>query len=535
MKKNLSALGLLWISLTSMIGSGWLFGALYSAHFAGPAAILAWPIAGVLLILVALCFAEVSTMFPEINSLVLLPLYTHGHLTSVIMSCLAWISLASIPVIETQGVVQYASNYLPQLMIKNGTHYVFTPIGYSIAFVLLASFVLLNYFGIRFFARINAGFTIWKILIPTITVLALFKANFHSNNFFTHGEFMPYGWQGIMAAMSNGGILFSLLGFRQVIILMNETDNPQKYVPRVLIISLVLTTLLYTALQWVFIGNMHPEDLSKGWANLSFSGDAGPFAALATIAGMTWLSSILYIDAFISPYSSALVYSTTAAQMLGSMGTIGDAPKILAAQNRFQIPYISLFFNFIFGALLFFILRSWQEMAAFSVATVMLTYGIGPICLTCLRKQLPDYPRPFRLSCGPLIAFLGFYICTAGVYWSGLHSVIRLLVLITLGILFYFYYYKVFSKNKTPLDSKNASWLFIYLAALGIFSFCGNYGGKHFIPVLWDMLYLMGLCWIIFMLAFYVKKPGEYTQKMSQKGDILASDKSTLSRFSIDV
>lgn len=74
MKKNLSPLGLLWISLTSMIGSGWLFGPLYSAHFAGPAAILAWPIAGILLLFVAFCYAEVGSMFPEENNLARLPL-----------------------------------------------------------------------------------------------------------------------------------------------------------------------------------------------------------------------------------------------------------------------------------------------------------------------------------------------------------------------------------------------------------------------------------------------------------------------------
>ncbi len=523
MKKNLSALGLLWIAFTSMIGSGWLFGALYSAHFAGPAAILAWPIAGILLILVALSFAEISTMFPDNNSLVLLPLYTHGHLTSVIMSCLAWISLATIPVIETQGVVQYASNYIPQVMIQHGTHYVFTPRGYCIAFILLASFVLLNYFGIRLFARINAGFTIWKILIPIITVFALFEAGFHKNNFFSYGGFMPYGWHGIMTAMSSGGVLFSLLGFRQVIILMNETDNPQKTVPRVLLISLVLTTFIYTALQWVFIGSMRHEDLLKGWANLTFPGDAGPFAALATIAGMLWLSSILYIDAFISPYSTGLVYSTTSAQTLTSMGKIGDAPKIFTYLNKFQVPHISLFVNFMLGALLFLLLRGWQEMAAFSVATVMLTYAVGPICLMCLRYQLPNYPRPFRVSYGTFVAFLGFYICTAGVYWSGLHSVIRLFVLIMLGILFYFFYYQFFSENKKILNGKNALWVFIYLFALTIFSICGNYGGKHFIPTYWDMLFLMGLCVIIFMLAYYAKMPREYTQQICQKTTVCVS------------
>lgn len=83
LKKNLNAVSLLWISLTSMIGSGWLFGSLYSAHFAGPAAILAWPIAAVLLLFVALSYAEVATMFPQAHSCHAYHAYTHGHLTSV--------------------------------------------------------------------------------------------------------------------------------------------------------------------------------------------------------------------------------------------------------------------------------------------------------------------------------------------------------------------------------------------------------------------------------------------------------------------
>lgn len=69
MNKNLSALSLLWISITSMVGSGWLFGSLYSAHFAGPAAIIAWPLAGFLLLFVALSYAELGTMFPRSDSL----------------------------------------------------------------------------------------------------------------------------------------------------------------------------------------------------------------------------------------------------------------------------------------------------------------------------------------------------------------------------------------------------------------------------------------------------------------------------------
>ncbi|WP_241480494.1 APC family permease [Legionella norrlandica] len=257
MKKNLSAWSLLWISITSMVGSGWLFGSLYSAHFAGPAAIIAWPLAGFLLLFVALPYAELGTMFPQSDSLACLPLYTHGRLTSVIMSSMAWFSLAILPVIETQGVIQYASNYIPDLVTHYGVYYRNTPLGYVLPLVVLMSFVFFNYFGIGLFARINSVFTVWKILIPAFTIVSLVTMNFHKANFFQYGGFMPYGWQGIMAAMSSGGVFFSLLGFRQVIIMMGELEKPGQSIPLILGGSLLLVTLLYTGLQWSFIGSVN--------------------------------------------------------------------------------------------------------------------------------------------------------------------------------------------------------------------------------------------------------------------------------------
>lgn len=515
--KNLKAWGLLWISLTSMIGSGWLFGALYSAHFAGPAAIIAWPLAGFLLLFVALAYAEVATMFPQANTLARLPLYTHGRLTSVMMTGLAWISLATIPVIETQGLIQYASNYLPHLLLHHGTHILFTPRGYVIAVIVLFSFILLNYFGIRLFARINAIFTLWKLLIPTVTVIALLMMSYHAKNFSQYGGFMPYGWQGVMAAMSSGGVLFSLLGFRQVVVMMGEINNPGKYVPLVLVSSLILTTLLYTALQWCFISSMRSQDLLQGWMNLSFPGDTGPFAALAAIAGLIWLSSLLYIDAFISPYSTGLVYSTTAAQMLSSMGAMGDAPQKLSTENKYQVPYFSLLTNFLLATMMLLILPNWQATAAFLVAVMMISYAVGPICLICLRKQLPTYHRPFRLRCSKSIAFIGFYVCTAGVYWSGLTSVVILLLLTTLSLVFYLVYYHIIKKLQCEFNTKHALWLIGYLLCLGIFSYYGNYGGNHRLPQYWDLLYLMIMSLVIFSLAFFSRLPKTYAETLLAK------------------
>lgn len=498
--KKLTPLSLLWISFTSMVGSGWLFGSLYSAHYAGPAAVIAWPLAAFLLLFVALAYAEVATLFPEPNILCRLPLYTHGRLTSVILTGLAWISLATIPVIETQGLIQYASNYLPHLVVKHGVSFTITPIGYMMALIVLMSFVVLNYFGIQFFSYINSLFTIWKLIIPTLTVIMLFSLHYQPANFTQAGGFMPYGLHGVMEAISTGGVLFSLLGFRQVVVMMNDVENPQKYVPIILITSLILTGVLYSVLQWVFIGSMRAEDLANGWRHLSFKGDAGPFAALAAAGGMIWLSLLLYVDAIISPYSTGLVYSTTAARLLTGMEEIGTCSSVLCLENKYQVPWVSLLANFLLASLMFFLLHDWQAMASFLVAVLMISYSIGPISLMCFRKQYPQRVRPFRLPFGEVIAFIGFYVCTAGVYWAGLVSVVKVTIITLICLIIYFL--DRFKQNRNEvLNIKNASWLIVYLISLCVFSYLGNYGGQHVIPAYWDLLYLLVLSLGVFMMA----------------------------------
>lgn len=103
-------------------------------------------------------------MFSQSETLAVLPYYTHKRLTSMIMSGFGWIALAIIPVIQTQGLAQYASNYLPGLVFKNSMHFHNTPLGASLVFIILLSFVIINYFSLQIFARINAVFTFWKLI-----------------------------------------------------------------------------------------------------------------------------------------------------------------------------------------------------------------------------------------------------------------------------------------------------------------------------------------------------------------------------------
>ena len=88
-ERQVSRLALLCISVGAMIGSGWLFGPLYAAQIAGPAAVLSWVLGGSLVIVIALSFAELSAMLPVTGGLARFPQFTHGAMVSYMMTWVA--------------------------------------------------------------------------------------------------------------------------------------------------------------------------------------------------------------------------------------------------------------------------------------------------------------------------------------------------------------------------------------------------------------------------------------------------------------
>src|SRR5664279_3541859 len=80
MERGVGFLGLLWASEGSIIGSGWLFGALTAATIAGPSAIIAWIVASLIVIVLALVHAELGGLFPVSGGTSRFPHYAFGSL-----------------------------------------------------------------------------------------------------------------------------------------------------------------------------------------------------------------------------------------------------------------------------------------------------------------------------------------------------------------------------------------------------------------------------------------------------------------------
>jgi len=326
LRRDIGIIGLLFTAIGSIIGSGWLFGALNAAEIAGPASIIAWAIGGVMIILIGLCYAELGTMFPISGGVVRFPHYSFGSFTSYTLGWITWVAAASTTSIEVEAALQYATNYIPWLQHLEGGVPVLTVAGFFVAAGMLAVFSLINVIGIRWFARLNNALVWWKLVIILVVIITFLFTVFHKSDFTqaTAGGFMPFGWSGVFTSIATAGIVFSYLGFRQGVELAGETHNPQRNVPIAIIGSVLITAGLYVALQVAFIGALPTKALSNGWSHIgtSFTGGLsdiaaayGPLAALAGAMGISWLAILLYIDAFISPADTGLIYPTVTARI----------------------------------------------------------------------------------------------------------------------------------------------------------------------------------------------------------------------------
>jgi amino acid transporter len=509
-QRSIGLYGLLFTGIGSVIGSGWLFGPLYAAQLAGPAAIVSWLLGGFLMMIIALTFAELGSAFPVAGGMVQYAQYSHGPLVSFMTGWMVWISSVAVAPVETLGILQYAANYIPGLVVIVDNVHVLTTIGIFVAAGVMLLMCILNYYGAKFFSQVNSAITIIKLIVPIATFLILITIDFHTQNFNSEalGGFAPYGWHGILAALPLGGVIYSFIGSNTILQLAGETKNPQRNIPLALIGSIIFCMILYICLQVAFIGALTPETLSESWNKLHYVGDSGPFAGILSALGLAWFVIIIYGDALISPFGTGFIYTASTARVTYGLSRIGFFPKAFEALTKKGVPGRSIAINYLVGLLLFLPFPGWQSMVGFIISCFIVSYIIGPIALVGLRKTHPDHPRPFRLPYVNYFAFIAFYICNLLIFWTGWATVFKMMIALAVGFLFFILYcYR--EKNDLWLKQiKTSWWIFPYLIGLTLVSYLGTFGGgTQFISFGIDFLVLAILSGIIFYIAFKVRQP----------------------------
>lgn len=450
LKKELTFVQLLFLSLGGIIGSGWLFAVLDASGFAGPAVVISWVIGGILVLFIALTYAEVSGMIPKSGAIVRYPHYSHGSYTGFTLGWAYLLSAVTVPTIEAEAVVGYAANELPFLTVKTstlfGTVHVLTVAGIAFAMALLVFFFFVNYIGIRFLGKFNQYIVYWKIIIPVVTFLLLFIA-FKGSNFSNFGGFAPEGFAPVFLAIPSAGIVFAFLGFRQALEFGGEAKRPQKDIPRATILSVVIGVVIYVLLQLSFTGAISwpSAGLSPGdWTGLSGSiWSNGPLLDALKSTGIPLLgafSTVLLVDAWVSPSGTGWIYLGTSTRVLYGMSTDGYFPKSFLTLSNSKIPWIALLASVIVGFIFLLPFPSWYLLVGFISSATVFTYIMGGVTLTVFRKTAPGLKRPFTLPASKLFAPLGFVAALLIVYWSGYVLETFLVFAIVFGLPLYMMY-----------------------------------------------------------------------------------------------
>jgi amino acid transporter len=528
LKREMGLIGATWASETSIIGSGWLFGSYFAAAAVGSAAIICWIIAGIAVIILALVHAELGGMYPVSGGTARFPHFAFGSVAGISFGFFSWLQAVTVAPIECYAVMQYGSYYWHS--IYNSTTGNVTGLGFVMTIILMAVFTAINFLAMRLFNKINSGITWWKVAIPILAIIVLlFK--FHGGNYSSGGGFIPKGvtWQTIFATIPGAGIVFAYLGFEQADQLAGEVKNPQRNLPRAIILAIAIGTAIYVLLQVVFIGAMDPGLLAShggflgivcpktGACSSSVSNIvAGPFAGLAGLIGLGWLAVVLRIDAFVSPFGTGLIYQTSTSRVGYGLARNRYYPQIFQKTDARGVPWISLILAFLFGLVFLLPFPSWHALVSLVTGASVLMYAGAPLAMGAFRRQVPDASRPYRMPGAAVLGPVAFIVANLIIYWSGLETIWKLGICIVIGYVI-IGTFMAFDSERPPLDWKSAQWLPVYLIGMGIISWLGQYSGGAVkppvntgtIPFWWDMVVVAAFSLAIYYWAMATRLPRE--------------------------
>jgi amino acid transporter len=529
LRREIGFIGLLWASGGSIIGSGWLFGAQGALAAAGPAAIISWVIGAVAILLLALVHAELGAMYPVAGGTARFPHYAFGGAVGASFGWFSWLQAATVAPIEVMAVIQYGQHYSfasGWMKLSHGQH-VLTATGVVAAVVLMALFTAINFLGVRKLANTNSAATWWKMGVPILTIVVLAATHFHTGNFTAADGFNPYGAKGILTAVSTSGIIFALLGFEQADQLAGESSNPKRDIPRAVIGAITLGATIYILLQIVFLAALPAAQIKGTWATAGYTTFSGPFANLATIVGLGWLATILYIDAVISPAGTGLIYTTATSRVSYGLSRNGYVPKVYESVDRRGIPWFGLVTAFVIGCVCFLPFPSWKSLVGLITSASVLMYAGAPLALGAFRRRLPAADRPYRAPVATVLAPLAFAVANLLILWSGWTTDYKLGIAILIG-------YAILAANRifklnptTPvLDLHAAVWLPVYLVGMGLIVYVSDFGPlkNPVFPLWWDMLVVAAFSLLVYAWAQRVALPAEEMERMIEDGAAAPQD-----------
>jgi amino acid transporter len=371
------------LGLNAIIGSGiFIFPGLLAKEV-GPASILAFGVCGALLVFVALCYAELGSMFRENGGCYVYAKEAFGPLIGFGIGWICWLtsifSWAAVASAVSSNLAYFHPVFSQPYAIKGVTA------------ALIFGFTMINYRGIKLGAWMVNFFTLAKV-IPLLLFIAV-------GAFFVQpAHYHPF-WNSSTGSFSVAVFLalWSLQGFEVAAVPSGESSQPERAVPIAAVGSLVCASLFYVLIQAVAVG-VYPALANAGTKPLAEAAARfmGPFGGGLLAVGA--VSSMVGYNA-----GNAL----GAPRFLSALAQDCHLPRALsAAHPRFQTPSIAILLTGVLTACAALFLR-FQSLIDLANLVVVLQYAATCMALIQLRRKQPRMQRRFRIPFGIPVAVAG--------------------------------------------------------------------------------------------------------------------------------
>ena len=373
LKRVLGFWSILSWAIASILGTGLFFGAAIGSSHSGNASILAWAILSILAVYISMHFAELASMYPKAGGIYEFSKHTYSRFFSFLMGWTAWI----VGNLSTALLVVAAIDYL----IPDPSQF-WLKIGISIIFILLLN--LVAYFGIE-----SSGFLLVIFSITSISVLLwiIFPGLFQINSL-NYSPFFAFGVSSIFVTIFF--IAESFFGWESVTYLAEETHEPEKIIPKAIIIGTVTVGILGTLMAVVSLGIIP-------WKILAESGN--PLSIVAErIFGNIGMKAI-NIGIFVALIGSAASGIITMPRLILALAR----DKLFIAQlssihERFKTPYKAIIFQTIVSLLVFgMAFGKYKALLSLLLPLGFVMYFFVVLAVPILRVKEPTIKREFKV------------------------------------------------------------------------------------------------------------------------------------------
>ncbi|MBI4018761.1 MAG: amino acid permease [Candidatus Aenigmarchaeota archaeon] len=432
LRRTVGVWGATSVGIANIIGAGIFVLSGVAAGIAGPSVILSFFIAGFIALMTALSAAELSSLITETGASYAFTKKAFGRFWSFLVG---WFKYFDYTVGAAAVSVGFAAYFAAFFGMNGPTALALSAVGLPVALTIL------NLIGVRETARATAAMVFVKVFA---LVLLVMLGIFYLGQNFNASHYTPFFVNGLGGTLEAAAVVFfAFLGFNTVSMMSEETKNPEKTIPRALMIAFFVSFILYMAIAVVEIGVLD-------WNTMGST--ASPLIELA--AALT--SNRMFMD-FIAFSAMVATGSVALSSMIGGtrtsyvMGRDGLLPRQFeSVSKRFGTPYISILVS---GMIITVLAGLFADNIALIVSIVnfgsLFTYMFTHLSLIRLRHLMPKAKRHFRVPAYPVVPIIGIISCLFFMFYLSVDAKVAAMLWAAIGIVAYAVFHT--KRSKVPL------------------------------------------------------------------------------------